>query len=160
MKRLIPALVLAGAALAGCAGGAVHSEGQGTQRSQAPKTAGEPEPEAEAAPAGCPSGSGKSLPGDFPKDLPLPDGATITGVEHRSDDRLVVSAVVRDGFRPTLSFLQERLPKAGYRLEEGEVEEHDAESNFSSGQVRGRWAIRTMPDCENGVFLTYLTAPR
>jgi hypothetical protein len=38
------------------------------------------------------------------------------------------------------------------------VEKDDAESNFSSTTVRGRWTLRKMPDCEGGVYLTYLTS--
>ncbi|MCM2577214.1 lipoprotein [Streptomyces meridianus] len=161
MKRIVPALLLAGAALVltGCAGGAGQATGPDAHRTRAAGKGGEGSG-TEAVPAGCPSGPGRSLPDAFPQDLPVPDDAVVTGVESRSDHRLVVDAVTRGGFADTLSFLQKRLPKAGYRLAEGEVEEHDAESDFSSAQVRGRWAIREMPDCENGVFLTYLTAPR
>ncbi|POX55894.1 hypothetical protein C3489_08565 [Streptomyces sp. Ru71] len=88
----------------------------------------------------------------------MPDGAIVTSVEHRTGGRLVVATVVRDGFDTTLAFLHKQLPKAGYIPEEGEVEEDDAESNFSSTSVRGRWTLRKMPDCEAGVYLTYLTS--
>ncbi|MFF3565423.1 hypothetical protein ACFYXS_35835 [Streptomyces sp. NPDC002574] len=98
------------------------------------------------------------LPKDFPENLPVPDGAVVTSVEHRTGGRLVVATVVRGGFDSTLAFLHKRLPKAGYILMEGEVEEDDAESNFSSTSVRGRWTLRKMSDCEGGVYLTYLTS--
>ncbi len=57
-----------------------------------------------------------------------------------------------------MAFLHERLPKAGYIPKEGEVERDDAESNFSSTTVQGRWSLRKMSDCEEGVYLTYLTS--
>jgi hypothetical protein len=79
-------------------------------------------------------------------------------VEHRTGDRLIVATVVRDGFDAALTFLHKQFPKAGYVLEEGEVEKDDAESNFSSPTVKGRWTLRKMPDCEGGVYLTYLTS--
>src|SRR3954471_7649775 len=107
--------------------------------------------EAGTAPGGCPTAASLPLPKDFPSTLPVPDGAVVSSVEHRSHDRLVVSTVVRDGFDATRAFLQERLPKAGYTLKEGEVEKDDAESDFTSATVDGRWALRKMPDCERGV---------
>ena len=69
--------------------------------------------------------------------LPVPERATVTSVEHRSGNRLVVNTVVHGGFRAALSFMQQRLPKAGYTPAEGEVETYDAESNFSSATVAG-----------------------
>ncbi|MEV5148172.1 hypothetical protein [Streptomyces sp. NPDC052727] len=156
MKPLLPGVVLAAltvTALAGCTAGTAD--------------AGSPAPSPSAArdadtdgtmPSGCPTGSPPPLPKDFPADLPVPDGAVVTSVEHRSGGRLVVATVVRGGFDVALAFMQQRLPKAGYTLKEGEVEEDDAESDFSSPTVEGRWTLRKMPDCEGGVYLTYLTA--
>ncbi|MFF4507707.1 hypothetical protein [Streptomyces sp. NPDC001401] len=106
----------------------------------------------------CPTAASMPLPKDFPKTLPVPDGAVVTSVEHRTGGRLVVATVVRGGFETALAFLQKQLPEAGYALEEGEVEADDAESNFSSGTVEGRWTLRKMPACEGGVYLTYLTS--
>ncbi|MFF4805521.1 hypothetical protein ACFY1U_45275 [Streptomyces sp. NPDC001351] len=110
-------------------------------------------------PGGCPTAASLPLPKEFPADLPVPDGALVTSVERRSGERLVVATVVTSGFDRTLAFLQKQLPEAGYTLQEGEVEEDDAESNFSSPTFDGRWTLRKMPDCGGGVYLTYLTAP-
>lgn len=99
------------------------------------------------------------LPAGFPSDLPLPKAAVVTGTQERSGHRLVVTAVSAAGFRPTLTFLQQRLPAAGYRLEDGEVEERDAESDFASAAVRGRWSVRELDGCGGDVVLTVLTAP-
>ncbi|MGJ5748866.1 hypothetical protein FB563_6425 [Streptomyces puniciscabiei] len=112
------------------------------------------------AATGCPSGASRPLPGDFPPSLPVPGKATVTSVEHRTGRRLIVTTVVHQGFRSVLSFLQRELPKAHYTLKDGEVEQDDAESDFTSSTVEGRWALRTMPDCPGTVSLTYLTAPR
>lgn len=168
MKPLLPALVLLGAALTGCAGGSADSQ-HPRSAADSPRASeaggeharsGDPDAaEPAEMPTGCHPRSTVSLPPEFPKDLPVPQGATVTGVEHRSGHRLVVGAVTHHGFKPALTFLQKELPKAGYQLREGEVEEHDAESNFVSSKVKGRWTLRVMPDCENGVYLTYLTGP-
>ncbi|MEV6742126.1 hypothetical protein AB0N14_36635 [Streptomyces sp. NPDC051104] len=151
MKPFPPAAALAGcvlalAAVTGCWATSQRAGRAAEEASAAP------------APAGCPTAASLPLPKEFPADLPVPEGAVVTSVEHRTGDRLVVSTVVRGGFGSALAFLQKQLPKAGYALKEGEVEEDDAESNFSSRTVEGRWTLRTMPDCAGGVYLTYLTS--
>lgn len=113
----------------------------------------------DTASAACPTAASLRLPKDFPANLPIPDGALVTSVERRSGERLVVATVVMSSFDRTLAFLQKQLPEAGYTLKEGEVEEDDAESNFSSAAFDGRWTLRKMPDCGGGAYLTYLTAP-
>lgn len=155
MKPFVSAVVLAGAvltmaAVTGCAADTAEAE----------PSAASPHAEEDAgvAPGGCPTGSSPPLPKDFPGDLPVPEGAVVTSVEHRTGDRLVVATVVRGGFRAALTFMRQRLPEAGYALKEGEVEKDDAESNFSSPTVEGRWTLRKVPDCEGGVYLTYLTS--
>ncbi|MGV4987950.1 hypothetical protein ACVB8X_24885 [Streptomyces sp. NRAIS4] len=156
---LLVGAVLSLAAVAGCSATNRHAEppratlyaaGQATDPPVG-KTAG-------AAHGGCPTTASLPLPKDFPENLPVPDGAVVTSVEHRAGGRLVVATVVRSGFHAALSFLHKQLPKAGYAPKEGEVEKDDAESNFSSTTVRGRWTLRKMPDCEGGVYLTYLTS--
>ncbi|MFF2503741.1 hypothetical protein ACFVTY_10260 [Streptomyces sp. NPDC058067] len=151
--------VLGLAAVTGCSATAQHAEPSGAapvaSRQTPHPSAAQP---ADAAAGACPTAASQPLPGDFPKSLPLPDGAVVTSVEHRTGGRLVVATVVRGGFDAALTFLQKKLPKAGYALKEGEVEEDDAESNFASATVEGRWALRKMPDCEGGVYLTYLTS--
>lgn len=148
-------LVLAGAALAGCAG-----------RPGDTTAAGPPAPAAASGdprlgtPTGCPTGAGVPLPEAFPRALPLPEDATVTAVDHRSGHRLVVTTVTHHGFKAALTYLQRQLPKAGFALKEGEVEENDAESDFASDHVRGRWTLRAVPGCKGAVTLTYLTAPK
>ncbi|WP_433449011.1 hypothetical protein ACQPXS_10410 [Streptomyces sp. CA-142005] len=152
MKPFTPAAVLVGAflglaAVTGC--------------SPAPRNAGPVRATpftAASAPGGCPTAASLPLPKDFPADLPVPEGAVVTSVEHRTGGRLIVATVVRSGFDATLAFLHKQLPEAGYTLKDGEVEKDDAESDFSSATVRGRWTLRKTPDCEGGVYVTYLTS--
>ncbi|WP_327434775.1 hypothetical protein [Streptomyces sp. NBC_01236] len=151
MKPLPPAAVLIGAALSLAAVTGCSAEPSVAPPYAAGKTAG-------TAPGGCPTDASLPLPKDFPANLPVPDGAVVTSVQHRTGDRLVVTTVVRGRFDAALAFLQKKLPKAGFALREGEVEEDDAESNFSSATVEGRWTLRKMPDCEGGIYLTYLTS--
>ncbi|MER6036070.1 hypothetical protein ABT133_19475 [Streptomyces sp. NPDC001835] len=164
MGTPLSAAVLAGAVLSlaavtGCSAASKHAERPGVTPYQAKRVTDPPAGNtAGAAPHGCPTAASLPLPKDFPDNLPVPDGAVVTSVEHRTGGRLVVATVVRGGFDTTLAFLHTQMPKAGYIPEEGEVEEDDAESNFFTETVRGRWALRKMPDCEGGVYLTYLTA--
>ncbi|MFF4825744.1 hypothetical protein ACFY20_22475 [Streptomyces sp. NPDC001312] len=164
MKPLPSAAVLAGAVLSlaavtGCSVASKHAEHPEATPYAAEQATDPPAAEAAgAAPGGCPTAASLPLPKDFPENLPVPDGAVVTSVEHRTGGRLVVATVVRGGFDTTLAFLHKQLPKAGYLPEEGEVEEDDAESNFSSTTVQGRWTLRKVSDCEGGVYLTYLTS--
>ncbi|GAA3783416.1 hypothetical protein GCM10022403_017510 [Streptomyces coacervatus] len=148
MKPSYPAavmtvVILGLAAGTGCSAAAKHAEPSAAP----PSTA-----------AVCPTGPALPLPKDFPETLPVPDGAVLTSVEHRTGGRLVVATVVPGGFEAALTFLQKRLPETGYALKEGEVEADDAESNFSSRTVEGRWTLRKLPACEGEVELTYLTS--
>ncbi|GHF18371.1 hypothetical protein [Streptomyces griseoluteus] len=167
MKPSPSAAVLAGAvlglaAVTGCSAG-THAEHPGATPYAAERATAPPAGRAAGpAPGGCPTAASPPLPlpKEFPADLPVPHGAIVTSVEHRTGGRLVVATVVRDGFDTTLAFLHKRLPEAGYTPEEGEVEEDDAESDFSSATVRGRWTLRKASDCGRGVYLTYLTSGR
>jgi len=102
---------------------------------------------------------GVDRPDGFPDGLPLPTSFLATGADERSGGRLVLDGVTTDDFETTLHFLQKELPKAGYRLTEGEVEEHDAESNFSGHGVRGRWAIRVADGCTTRTTLSVVVQP-
>lgn len=157
MRSSPSAAVLAGAVLGlatvtGCSAASEHAEHPGATAYAVERATAPP------ALAGCPTAASLPLPEDFPENLPVPDHMTVTSVEHRTGGRLVVATVVRGGFDTTLAFLHKRLPQAGYLPEEGEVEEDDAESNFSSTTVRGRWTLRTAPDCEETLYLTFLTS--
>ncbi|MFF3461322.1 hypothetical protein [Streptomyces sp. NPDC002619] len=162
MKPFAPAAVLVGAVLglAAVTGCSPAPRNAGPLRATPYTAASAPGgcPTAASAPGGCPTAASLPLPKDFPADLPVPEGAVVTSVEHRTGGRLIVATVVRSGFDATLAFLHKQLPKAGYTPKDGEVEKDDAESNFSSTTVRGRWTLRKMPDCEGGVYLTYLTS--
>jgi hypothetical protein len=157
VKLLAPAVLLTGAVLTGMA---VTGCAHGTPAAGPSAVPSHAANAAETVPGGCPTGTSLPLPKEFPATLPVPEHATVTSVEHRSGNRLVVNTVVHGGFRAALSFMQQRLPKAGYTPAEGEVEKYDAESNFSSATVAGRWTLRAVPGCPGGVYLTYLTSPK
>lgn len=88
-----------------------------------------------------------SPPDGFPTDFPLPPGTIVYSADDRGRDGIVVTGVTAKSFQATLRSLQTALPAAGIKPEEGEVEPHDAESDWSSAGYRGRWAIRAISQC-------------
>jgi hypothetical protein len=136
---------LAATALAGC------------QSDELDSAMAEPGATASAAVAVCAKDATPvTLPSSFPTAAALPDGFVVTGVEARSGNRTVVSAVSSKPFRATLADMQNAYSSRGWTPAEGEVEERDAESNFAGNGLRGRWAIRELPDCTDNTSVSLL----
>jgi hypothetical protein len=98
------------------------------------------------------------MPTTFPREVPLPPKAVVTGYEERSGGRQIVTAVVPDTFRDTLGFMQKAYPSAGLELKQGEVEDRDAESNFAGNGLTGRWTLKQISGCEADTLVTVLVA--
>lgn len=96
------------------------------------------------------------LPAGFPAEATVPDGYVVTGTEARSAGRTIVTAVSPKPFKETLAEMQDAYSSRGWSPSEGEVEARDAESNFSGNDLRGRWAIRQMPDCPDNTSVSVL----
>lgn len=96
------------------------------------------------------------LPSSFPAAATVPDGYVVTGTEARSAGRTVVTAVSPKPFKETLAEMQRAYSSRGWTPSEGEVEERDAESNFAGNDLRGRWAIREIPDCPTNTSVSVL----
>jgi hypothetical protein len=88
-----------------------------------------------------------SLPTGFPATFPLPAGMVVTSAEDRGSGGLVVSGVAATAFKEVLKGLQTNLPAKGFTPKNGETEPHDAESDWSSADYDGRWAIRELSQC-------------
>jgi hypothetical protein len=95
------------------------------------------------------------LPVGFPTAFPLPSGSVVIGSEKRSGGRIIIYAVSPSDEKATLHSMQQ-IAAAGFTLTEGEVEAHDAESNWQGNGFVGRWAIREMPDCTGETSVTVL----
>lgn len=135
----------------------VSSGSQPSGQAAAPATAGDPD-----RPAGdscAAQAKGMPFPAAFPPTVPLPPGFMITGSETRSGARQVISGVRPGGLRDTLEFMQRAYPAAGFTLSGGEVEESDAESDFAGNGLRGRWAIRELPQCNGDTTVEVVVAP-
>jgi hypothetical protein len=142
--------VLAAATLSGCGGGE-SDEDKAVEKQL--RASGAPTPvcvdqvkDAATAPAA------------FPADFPLPDGAVVYGAERRSGGRTIVYAVVDRDVKAVLKQLQDGMKGAGFTLTEGEVEERDAESNWTGNGYTGRWAIREVAGCTDQTSVTVLAA--
>jgi hypothetical protein len=57
-----------------------------------------------------------------------------------------------------LKQMQDNVAAAGFKPSEGEVEERDAESNWSGNGFTGRWAIREVAGCTTQTSVTVLAA--
>jgi hypothetical protein len=139
MKRVLAATLTAGLSLAGC--------GEDSKRDGK---------RVEAIPRACPKESPPvPLPSSFPDSFPLPDGTRITHVERDAATKLtIVDAVVPLGFEPTISFFQDEVPKAGYTVDEGDIEPDEVEALFSGhGVDRGSWIVFKVPGCPPAVKL-------
>ncbi|KQX69544.1 hypothetical protein [Angustibacter sp. Root456] len=104
-------------------------------------------------------GARTTLPDDVAALPLLPDGAVVTGVESRSGQRTVVSAVVERPFDEVLPQLRRTYEQGGLVLDHGEVEEHDAESDFHGQGVKGRWGLRTAAGCDGATTVSVVVAP-
>ena len=101
-----------------------------------------------------------ALPSGFPTNFPLPPGTVITGVDDRgSRAGIVITGVTATDFTSVLKALQTDLPARGFTPDEGEVEPHDAESNWSSAGYTGRWAIRDISSCAGDVSVSVVARP-
>jgi hypothetical protein len=98
------------------------------------------------------------VPSAFPREVPLPPKAVVTGYEERSGGRQIVTAVVPGTFKDTLGFMQKAYPSAGLQLKEGEVESRDAESNFAGRGLTGRWTLKEISGCHGDTLVTVLAA--
>ncbi len=142
-------VLLATAAVAGCGGEGAWED---------PEKAKTPTASSTAVTVCADAATAAPRPTALPDEVPLPPDAVLTGAETRPGDRLIVTAVTVGDFRKTLGFMQRAYPAAGLTLTEGEVEDRDAESNFTGHGLVGRWTIREIPDCGGSTLVTVLVA--
>jgi len=94
------------------------------------------------------------LPAGFPSGFPLPSGTIVYKADDRgADEGIVVTGVTSTPFKTVLKSLQSELPAKGFRADNGEVEPHDAESDWASSEFEGRWAIREIPQCDGDTLV-------
>jgi len=107
---------------------------------------------ADAKPVATPYG------GQFPDGWPFPQGTTVYDVEDRGDQGTIVTAISTAPFTSILHFLNHEVVAAGFEVESGETEEHDAEADWQGNGHRGRWAIRESAQCPGETVVQVLAA--
>ena len=86
-------------------------------------------------------------PGDFPADFPMPPQTVVYDTEDRGEEGTIVTGITDLPFKEVLAALNGPAQDAGYKVTNGETEEHDAEANWEGNGYRGRWAIRESATC-------------
>jgi len=139
--------VIAGLLLSGCGG--------------TPARAKEPELDKAADRSTC-AADAKALAtpygGQFPDSWPFPSGTTVYNVEDRGSQGTILTAISTAPFATILDFLNHDVVAAGFKIESGETEEHDAEAEWEGNGHRGRWAIRESAQCPGETVIQVLAA--
>jgi hypothetical protein len=107
---------------------------------------------ADASPAPTPYGDA------FPGSWPFPPQTTVFHAEDRGAEGTIVTAVSSAPFEDVLAFLNGPVADAGFKVEKGETEEHDAEAEWTASGFRGRWAIRESAQCPGETVIQVLSA--
>ncbi len=108
---------------------------------------------ADAKPLARPYGDG------FPERWRFPPRTTPFAYEDAGEAGVVVTAVSSTPFRDVLDYLNHDAVAAGFRITDGETEEHDAEANWTAGQHDGRWTIRESATCPGETVIQVLAYP-
>ena len=88
-----------------------------------------------------------SFPDGFPQDFPFPGKTVVYDVEDRGKDGVIATGVTDLPFKQVLAALNGPAQDAGFKVTNGETEEHDAEANWKGNGFEGRWAIRESGTC-------------
>ena len=96
----------------------------------------------------------------FPDAWTFPPETTVYDVEDRGETGVIVTGVSSLPFQQILDYLNKDAVAAGFKVTEGETEDHDAEANWDSGDQQGRWAIRESADCPGETVVQVYAAGR
>jgi hypothetical protein len=100
-----------------------------------------------------------SLPVGYPIAFPMPPQTVVYDAEDRGSEGVVVTGVTDLPFKDVLAALNGPAQDAGYKVTNGETEEHDAEANWEGNGYRGRWAIRESASCPGETVVQVLSLP-
>jgi hypothetical protein len=100
----------------------------------------------------------KPYPKGFPADWPFPPETVVFNAQDQGAAGTVVSAISSSDFRSILDFMNKDVVGAGFTIEKGETEEHDAEAEWEGNGFRGRWAIRESAKCPGETVVQVLSA--
>jgi hypothetical protein len=138
--------------LVGCGGGAEADKEKDKEKIGAGAAADLSTCKDDAKAAATPYGDG------FPTDWPFPPDTVVYNAEDRGADGTIVSGVSSASFKDILDFLNQDAVDAGFAIEKGETEDHDAEAEWQGNGFHGRWAIRESVTCPDETVLQVLSA--
>jgi hypothetical protein len=98
-----------------------------------------------------------SYPAGFPENFPFPPKTVVFNAEDRGQDGVVATGVTSTPFKQVLAALNGPAQRAGFKVTDGETEEHDAEANWTGNGYRGRWAIRESGSCPGETVVQVLS---
>ena len=98
-----------------------------------------------------------SYPDGFPAHFPFPSRTVVFNAQDRHEDGVVVTGVTSMPFKQVLASLNGPAQRAGFKVTNGETEEHDAEANWVGNGYRGRWAIRESGSCPGETVVQVLS---
>lgn len=133
---------------AGCGGSRSEAKGKDTFEQAADRTVCVKD----ATPVG-------SYPAGFPKDFPFPASTVVYNAQDRGPEGVILTGVTTLPFKQVLAALNGKAQAAGFKVTDGETEEHDAEANWTGNGFRGRWAIRASGSCAGQTVVQVLAAP-
>ncbi len=93
----------------------------------------------------------------FPAGWPFPARSVVFNAEDRGRDGTIVTAVTSARFPAVLDFMNQQVAGAGFEVEKGETEEHDAEAEWRGNGFRGRWSIRGSATCPGETVVQVLS---
>lgn len=96
------------------------------------------------------------MPRSFPSAFPFPPGAAITSNTPYGGDltKPVIGGVIpASSFAAVVTFFVTQLPRAGFRLRDGDSEAAEAESVFVGHGYIGRWRVRGLDTCPSAAIL-------
>ncbi len=92
----------------------------------------------------------------FPTEWPFPPETVVYGFEDRGSSGSIVTAITTAPFHDVLDFMNHDVVSAGFEIEQGETEEHDAEAEWRGTDFHGRWAIRESSTCPGETVIQVL----
>jgi hypothetical protein len=150
---VLAAMVLVCTSVGGCG---ADPEGQPGHQKQQERIDGEEVADLstchdEAETAGPPYGDG------FPSGWPFPPDTVVYNAEDRGADGTIVSGVSISSFADILDFQNDDVVDAGFSIDDGETEAHDAEAEWEGNGFHGRWAIRESASCPGETVIQVLS---
>jgi hypothetical protein len=104
------------------------------------------------------AGSPINLPAAFPQGFPFPAGTVIDKQRRQAGGFTVIEGFVPGGLEENQDYFQDELPKAGFRLGEGDAEDHEAETDFTGNGFQGHLKIHDIPSCRDVLTLQVVVA--